>query len=292
MSNNNISSKELVTYFKKIRTLYDSDVLSFTEYTGKKEQFISELRYSEINEKSEDYMISVSELYKSNIINEEELSLIKEIILSNKNDYNKVTPEINIQKSNDIISYKQTNNHSYVPPKDNKVSNFGKTNYSGLIIALISVFSLIFLIAIISNMITNNESNSLTKNSVTTKTETETKPIVKNKESVQAVINWINNLGSGDFKSAYKTMKGKKWGDYSFFSSVKAYGGISKTKIYSCESSYESNSTAEVIADYDSYDPYNNDGRYKQRIKLEKSGTYWYITDISNIDIYYYRKSK
>ncbi|MFZ4591978.1 MAG: hypothetical protein ACOYN6_13330 [Ignavibacteria bacterium] len=99
------------------------------------------------------------------------------------------------------------------------------------------------------------------------------------------VTKFIQSLGKQDWSSAYALMTEKRRGNYSNFTSTKAYGGIISTKIYSCSYTGESNGKKEVMVDYDSIDPANKSGRFKQYYYLTPNGNSYLITDIKNINI-------
>ncbi len=110
-----------------------------------------------------------------------------------------------------------------------------------------------------------------------------------NENGTDAVMKWVNALGNRDFETAYQLMSHKKSGDFSKFISTKGYGGITGTNIFSCHEVNSYGCNSEVIVDYESFDPYNKDGRYKQKIFLNNCSGKWLITEIENINIYYYR---
>ena len=93
-----------------------------------------------------------------------------------------------------------------------------------------------------------------------------------------------------DFQQAWELRGGTRWGPYNKFVSVKGYGGISRTSVYDCYVTSNNGNTSTVYIDYDSFDPYNKDGRYKQNftMKISNDGT-WYISNISNINITFYK---
>jgi len=101
---------------------------------------------------------------------------------------------------------------------------------------------------------------------------------------------WIEALGSQDFYTAWEITGGSRWGPYSKFSSTRAYGGINYTKIYDVYTISNNGYEATVYADYDSYDPVNKDGRYKQYFYMVKRNGQWEIKKISNSEIIYYRR--
>lgn len=96
---------------------------------------------------------------------------------------------------------------------------------------------------------------------------------------------WINSLGTGNLSNAYNMMSPKRRGEYSKFNSTKGYGGIKSTAIYSCNTEWSSGCYAEVVAYYESIDPYNKNGKYKQKFFINNCSGNWQITEISNISI-------
>lgn len=96
---------------------------------------------------------------------------------------------------------------------------------------------------------------------------------------------WVNSLGTGSLSNAYNMMSPKRRGEYSKFNSTKGYGGITSTAIYSCNTEWSSGCYAEVVAYYESIDPYNKSGKYKQKFFINNCSGNWQITEISNISI-------
>ena len=142
------------------------------------------------------------------------------------------------------------------------------------------------------------EENTTSSNTTTSTTNTQTQikqdtpPPPKVSQAEETVKNWINALGNRNFKEAHGLMTSKKGGDYSKFSSTIGYGGINKTNILSCKVDTESESSAEVVAEYESFDPVNRDGKFKQRFILVKEGNDWRISEIKKIDISFYNEKK
>lgn len=110
----------------------------------------------------------------------------------------------------------------------------------------------------------------------------------KNDPPAEKIATWINYLGNKDFRSAHNLMNKKKYGTYEKFSSIKGYGGITSTKLFSCVTAVSNNCSYEVIADYESIDPYNKSGRFKQRFYISNCSGYWEISKIENIEINFY----
>lgn len=99
---------------------------------------------------------------------------------------------------------------------------------------------------------------------------------------------WINALGNRDFSKAFYMISPTKRGDYSKFSSPKGYGGITSTTIYDCYTENYGSCYAEVIADYESIDPANRSGRYKQKFYINNCSGIWEITDMKTLNIQFY----
>jgi serine/threonine protein kinase len=102
----------------------------------------------------------------------------------------------------------------------------------------------------------------------------------------------IESLGNQEFYTAYEIFGGSYWGSYQKFSSTGAYGGISRTFIYDIYEVSNTNYEATVFVDYDSYDPYNNDARYKQYFYMVKRNGQWVINKSQKPEAIYYRKVK
>jgi len=106
----------------------------------------------------------------------------------------------------------------------------------------------------------------------------------ENQASVK-ISEWINSIGSSDKSAAYYLMKPEKRGDFSRFNSIKGYGGITRTQLFSCNTVLTSGCTAQVIAEYESIDPYNKSGKFTQRFFINNCSGNWIITDIKNMNI-------
>jgi hypothetical protein len=99
---------------------------------------------------------------------------------------------------------------------------------------------------------------------------------------------WIISLGKQDYSTAYNLMAPNIRPDYKKFTSIKGYGGITGTSVFSCEVEKDYGCAFDVIADYESIDPSNRNGRYKQRFTINNCSGYWEITKIQNISINFY----
>jgi len=110
----------------------------------------------------------------------------------------------------------------------------------------------------------------------------------KSSEASNQVSTWINALGSREYSTAFYLMAPAIRGTYSKFSSKSGYGGITRTKVISCETTGISGCSFEVTATYESFDPYNKDGKYTQLFTVNDCKGYWEISVIKNISINYY----
>lgn len=102
------------------------------------------------------------------------------------------------------------------------------------------------------------------------------------------VTKFIQSLGKQDWSAAFGLMSEKRRGSYSNFISIKGYGGITSTKIYSCSYTGETNGRKEVMIDYESIDPANKSGRFKQYYYLTPFNDSYLISEIKNINIEWY----
>ncbi|GEM_PF-1774157 len=111
---------------------------------------------------------------------------------------------------------------------------------------------------------------------------TESQSSINKKEAIRQVIEWIENLGKRDFRSAYDKMSPSIRGDFESFSSSKKYGGITSTKVYS-EDIYcykVSDCIFEVIVTYDSFDPANGNGKFTDRFEINNCKGNWVINSV------------
>lgn len=141
------------------------------------------------------------------------------------------------------------------------------------------------------NTITNNKSNTTTSKSDNQNQNTNSE-INKFQANIKTpdgvVIKFLESLGKKDFSAAFALMTEKRRGSYSNFSSTKGYGGITKTTINSCSYTGETNGKKEVKVDYESIDPSNKSGRFKQYFYLIPFNDSYLISEIKNIDIEWY----
>jgi hypothetical protein len=133
---------------------------------------------------------------------------------------------------------------------------------------------------------TNTNSSENTSSSNNTNTNNSLESNLKTPDGV--VIKFINSLGNRDFSAAFGLMTEKRRGNYSTFSSSKGYGGITKTTIYNCNYTGKNSDKYEVLIEYESIDPANKSGRFKQYYYLIPFHDSYLISDIKNIDIQWY----
>jgi hypothetical protein len=110
-----------------------------------------------------------------------------------------------------------------------------------------------------------------------------------NNEASDVVKSWIESLGKRDFETAYNLMSPSLSKSYAVFTSPNRYGGITKTKVHSVETVSSSGCNYVVVASYDSYDPYNRDGKFTERFNVNNCNGDWQITNIRNVNVEYYR---
>jgi len=156
--------------------------------------------------------------------------------------------------------------------------------------ASLLILSNLLLVLFISGCGKKNEKDTSPNTTTNTQTKQDKPPSDKVSQSEETVKNWINALGNRNFKEAHGLMTSKKGGAYSKFSSTNGYGGINKTNILSSNVEKENEFNAEVVAEYESFDPVNRDGKFKQRFILVKEGNKWLISDIKKIDIAFYNE--
>ncbi|MFZ1323053.1 MAG: serine/threonine-protein kinase [Ignavibacteria bacterium] len=125
----------------------------------------------------------------------------------------------------------------------------------------------------------NSSTNSSTDNTTTYSSE------YSSSAALETARSFISDLGNRNFSSAYGKQRNKGWGSFDVFSSTKSFGGITSTNINEASLNYENSDGASVYVDYNSYDPYNKDGRYKQNFILKKYTDGWKIVKVENISI-------
>jgi len=125
----------------------------------------------------------------------------------------------------------------------------------------------------------SSNSNTSTNNSNNTSSSYSTSLVLETAKG------FIQDLGSQNFRSAFEKQRNKAWGSYANFSSIKSFGGISSTNILDATINYESSDDASVYVDYNSYDPYNKNGRYKQNFIMKKFTDGWKIIKVENVHI-------
>ena len=286
---------------KNIKKLYDQNVYTFTEYSEEIEKLIDELSVSKIEINEEDFLLILVPLINESILNSENLDRIKLILKKNcispinhinvsENKNDKINTEskkdseenfVETIKKNDIVFEKKN------VPNHTKKANINSTTIF-VAILFILIFSFIFYLIFNADKVSNNlESSNKSNTSSSSNYETKKEPVIS--DQCLVVKDWVIALGNSDFSRAFYLMKGKRWGTLANFKTIQSYGGINKTNFINCELTNNGYLNSEVIAVYEAYDPYNNDGKYKQRFFLEKTNNTWYIVKIENIEIINYR---
>ena len=198
----------------------------------------------------------------------------------------------NYSSQKTVIQQTGQNKTAFYPEQRNNYSNSPTQNKSKLPIILIGAGVLILILFVViyfATQVTDPEVEKVTTTSQTSETP-KTPPVTKPpdltlSEPVETVRDFITYLGNRDFYSAFQKQNNKSWGDYSFFSSGKSFGGITSTTIENISLNYENNGDASVYVDYTAIDPLNKNGRYKQDFILKKMGSEWKIIKVKNIDI-------
>jgi len=293
-----LNPENFILRCRNIKRLYDQNIYTFTEFSEEIDNLINELSNYEYHFNPEDFLLEISKLVNESILNSENLDRIKQIVKKNhsqnisvegKSDKSNLTAKEEFKKK---IKKEENNSVSNISKPD-KTENVPEQNKNSTIkwssILIIVIFLVIVLIVVLRE---NNNSEDESISSIIENSKTSSKDFKKEvtlSEPCSIVKDWIVSLGNSNFKRAYSFMIGKRWGTLSNFQSTKSYGGINKTKFLNCYDNYNSYSSSEVIAEYEAYDPYNNDGKYKQKFFLEKTNSNWYITKIENIEIINYR---
>lgn len=309
-----MTSQIFINKVRKNKKLYDEGIYNYTEFTQQTDDVINELQFKDMKFNKEDFLLDISSLVSETLINQEQLTKIKELISEKGNESEqKINQEpdfilINEQKPEEEKFYERVNPTSnYQPKQTEPVFNPSQpisqktTSNAGvfLMIVGVAILGVIIYVSLGSNKNITSSTNTTSQNSssnTNSNTNTNTPSNTSNNtreilsEPCKTVNDWVLYLGSQNYYKAYNLMRGKKWGDYNFFNSTKSYGGISRTNFISCYTSSNGSYNSEVIAEYEAYDPYNSDGKYKQTFFLEKISSSWYIKDIKNIDRTIYRE--
>jgi len=166
-----VNSSDFIEHIKKLKKLYDSEVLTFTEYSEKKGQLINELKELRLLEKKEDFLLNISGLSNSNIISTEELNAIKNIIFgkSGKMLANNPLPMSNKTPVKELV---QADNS--ISSENYSKLNTGKSKYStGLIIGSVAVLIAIsaFIIYSLTNVLRKSDTDTPLKLSGDKRTE-------------------------------------------------------------------------------------------------------------------------
>lgn len=107
--------------------------------------------------------------------------------------------------------------------------------------------------------------------------------------AAETVKSWIIALGKQDLSTAYNMLSPKARGDYSKFTSTKAYGGITKTNIHAVDVTSTDGCYYVIVAVYDSYDPYNRNGKFTQKFEVSNCEGSWLITSVKNMKVEYFK---
>ncbi len=102
---------------------------------------------------------------------------------------------------------------------------------------------------------------------------------------------FLRDLGGQQFSKAYAKCAMphlKSYKSLSYFSSINAYGGITRVDTKTLRVENESAEKAKVYALYYAEDPYNKNGNYEQYFHLTNKGGEWKITKIETINMRQY----
>jgi hypothetical protein len=142
-----------------------------------------------------------------------------------------------------------------------------------------------------SSILSNNNSNNFLKED-TKSNETKSSSDIKklninglqyNLRPVKTVKYFLENLSNREFYEAYSLTNVSNWeekGGYNWFSSVKAYGGVTKIIINNIIIENYDGNKAIVYADYYEYDNTNDSRRWKHYFTVEYKDNDWKITNI------------
>lgn len=193
------------------------------------------------------------------------------------------------------VAYRQPMQGAYQYQREKRKTDLTLILVFSSVFILVVVFILVYFLFIKDQGSTKEKEKSLTEKQIPPQKDPKidspkitTSPYVPDDSPEGRIRTWIISLGNQEYRTAYEISGGSKWGNYDKF--LWGYGCISKTYIYEVTTLREDYSSATVYADYDSYDPCNNDGRYKQFFYMLKRGGEWYIQKIKNDNIIYYRK--
>lgn len=79
-NSNHISFKDMNDKFSKLKTLYNDGILSFTEFSESKTNYISLLNKNNLSESKEDFLLGILPLLKNGTISEDDITEIKKRI--------------------------------------------------------------------------------------------------------------------------------------------------------------------------------------------------------------------
>lgn len=109
------------------------------------------------------------------------------------------------------------------------------------------------------------------------------KPFVAD-NPIEVIMQFINDLGKKDYKSAYAKTDGKIWGTYESFSSEQAFGCIYSTTIHGIIRKQDEVGRAVVQVDA-TYLSTAGNNRYLENFYLQKIGESWKIVKLKVIKI-------
>lgn len=91
------------------------------------------------------------------------------------------------------------------------------------------------------------------------------------------VQSFVSALGNSDYQSAYDLTKVKAWGSFEKFSSTKAFGGITSTRIDKIEQLPNEDGKSVVYVEAFYADQVNGNANFKQKFYLQQFGADWKI---------------
>jgi hypothetical protein len=98
------------------------------------------------------------------------------------------------------------------------------------------------------------------------------------------VDNFLNKLSESNFKEAFELQNNPDWGDYSNFSSTKAFGGIVNVQVDSLKTLSETNNSAEIFCSATYIDNVNGNSKIQQKFILSKKDNKWLITKMKVLE--------
>jgi class 3 adenylate cyclase len=102
---------------------------------------------------------------------------------------------------------------------------------------------------------------------------------------VEEVKSFINDVGTGNLKSAFNRHKNELWTDYNKFSTNEFFGGIDSSIVNNYSLKTSDSLEAVVYVEYSLYCEGNRNGKYEQNFLLTKFDTAWKIIDTEDISL-------